>query len=309
MNDSIFRQEIDPTPATISVCICTYRRLELLKNALEKLAGQDTGGRFDYSIVVADNDGARSAEPVVAEFAASHDLPVVYCVEPQQNIALARNQALAQARGDFVAFMDDDEFPARNWLATLLKTLRDHRVDGVLGPVRPFFDHPPPSWLIKGGFCDRPEHPTGLALHWKQSRTGNVMFRRAMIEGLAAPFDAEFGNGGEDQDFFRRMMERGHQFVWCNEAVIYEVVPSERCERRYLLKRALLRGQNEKLLLNARSLAKSLIAVPAYIALLSVAWVRGEHVFLKYLIRLLDHLGKLLVSVGIRPVRGPYLMG
>jgi succinoglycan biosynthesis protein ExoM len=293
--------------ATICVCICTYKRPELLKRALEELAKQEIGGCFSYSIVVADNDSRQSAQMIVAEFRSAHDIAVTYCVEPEQNIALARNKALEHAHGDFAAFMDDDEFPARNWLATMLKTLTEHNVAGVLGPVRPFFDHPPPDWLIKGRFCERPEHRTGQMLHWKQTRTGNVMFRRDILEGISSPFVAEFGNGGEDQDFFRRMTENGHRFIWCNEAVIYEVVPPERCERRYLLKRALLRGQNEKLRLNWRSLVKSFVAVPLYTVLLSMAWLRGEHVFLKYLIRLLDHLGKLLVSVGIRPIKGKYL--
>jgi hypothetical protein len=103
------------------------------------------------------------------------------------------------------------------------------------------------------------------------------------------------------------MMERGHRFVWCNEAVVYEVVPPERCERRYVLKRALLRGQNEKLVLNVRSIVKSLVAVPLYTMLLLIVWVLGQHLFMKYMVRLLDHMGKLLVAVGISPVRGKYL--
>jgi glycosyltransferase involved in cell wall biosynthesis len=115
---------------------------------------------------------------VVADFASASPIQIIYCVEPERNIALARNRALENARGDFIAFIDDDEFPAHNWLANLLTTLEKHAADGVLGPVRPFFDTPPPAWLVRGRFCQRPEHPTGLLLNWRQTRTGNVFFKQ-----------------------------------------------------------------------------------------------------------------------------------
>ena len=58
------------------------------------------------------------------------------------------------------------------------------------------------------------------------------------------PFNPEFRQG-EDQDFFRRMIDHGHVFIWCNEAVAYEVVPPIRWKRTFMLKRALLRGASE----------------------------------------------------------------
>ena len=48
--------------AHISVCVCTYKRPLMLKRLLAELDRQQTGGLFTYSIVVADNDQARSAQ-------------------------------------------------------------------------------------------------------------------------------------------------------------------------------------------------------------------------------------------------------
>lgn len=293
----------------MTVCISTYRRPEPLRRLLTALSRQQTEGRFSYSIVVADNDRAESAREVVREFAATSTVEVSYRVEPEQNIALARNRSLAGVGGDFVAFIDDDEFPSGDWLARMVDACDAFRADGVLGPVRPFFDETPPAWLVRSGLCERPEYATGTTLHWRQTRTGNALVRRALFDGIPAPFRAEFGGGGEDQDFFRRMMDRGRRFVWCNEAVVYEVVPRERRRRRYFLKRALLRGQNERLLLNGPSILKSVVAVPAYVLLLPVMSVIGQHAVMDYSVRLLDHLGKLCAAVGIRPVRGRYLNG
>lgn len=299
-----------PSPRrTISVCICTYRRPQFLTRTLAALAKQDTGGHFTYAIVVADNDSRRSAEAVVVAFQAASSIPITYCVEPEQNIALARNKAVEKATADYIAFIDDDEFPPPDWLATLLGACEEHGADGVLGPVRPSFDRPPPRWLIRGRFCERPEHPTGLTLRWRQTRTGNVLLRRQILAGIPNAFRREFGNGGEDQDFFKRLIERGHRFIWCNEAAVYEVVPPERWTRSYLLKRALLRGQNERLFLNPLSVAKSLLAVLLYVPLLPFLLPLGQHVFMGYSIRLLDHAGKLLAALGLRPLGSKYLGG
>ena len=222
----------------ISVCICTFKRPHLLKRLLDGLALQETGGCFSYSIVVADNDREQSARQAVSVFQAASSIETIYCVEPEQNIALARNRALQHADGDFIAFIDDDELPDQHWLALLLQVCGDSGVDGVLGPVRPHFDQPPPRWLIRGRFCERPEHPTGQVLDWRQTRTGNAMLRRKILEPITVPFDPALGSGGEDQDFFRRMIAEGHRFIWCNEAVVYEVVPPERWNRSYLFRRA-----------------------------------------------------------------------
>jgi succinoglycan biosynthesis protein ExoM len=283
----------------LAVCICTFKRVELLKRLLANLANQRTEGLFTYSVVVADNDAMQSAQPIVAAFS-SRSLLVTYCVEPQQNIAMARNRAIEHADGDFVVFIDDDEFPAEDWLHNLLKTYLAYGSDGVLGPVKPYFEFEPPRWATKGGFFERPTYATGFKMRWQETRTGNVLFRRNILYGIDIPFRPEFGTAGEDVDFFRRMMEKGYTFVWCNDAVAYEVVPPSRCTRRYLLKRALLRGSNSPKhpVHRVQNLTKSLFAIPCYLLLLPFLAAFGQHIVLKYLIKLCDHTSRLLAFLG-----------
>lgn len=292
----------------ISVCICTYRRPGLLKRTLDGLCDQETNGLFTYSIVVADNDRARSAEPVVAAFADSSKISVRYCVEPQQNISLTRNQAIRNAEGNFIAFIDDDEFPTERWLLTLFTTLHARGVDGVLGPVKPHFDGDPPRWVVDGKFYDRPSYPTGMVIDGKKGRTGNVLLKKEVFRGEKCPFRPQFLTG-EDQDFFRRMIERGHVFVWCHEALAYEVVPPVRWRRDFMVRRALLRGANSLLhpSFGILDVVKSLIAVPAYSVLLPVMLLFGQGTFMKYVVSLFDHLGRLLAVMGIHPVREAYV--
>ncbi|HWY53288.1 MAG TPA: glycosyltransferase family 2 protein [Terriglobales bacterium] len=292
----------------VSVCICTYKRPHLLKRLFEELAGQDTKGLFTYSVVVVDNDQSLSAKAVVSEFASSSSVRVRYCVEPQQNIALARNKAVENAEGDYVAFIDDDEFPTRNWLLTLFEACNRFNVDGVLGPVKRHFDEKPPKWLVKSNFYERPTYPTGFVIDWRKGRTGNVLLKKQIFSADTPPFKPEFRQG-EDQEFFSRMIEKGHVFIWCNEAVAYEVVPRIRWKRTFMLRRALLRGAIEPKTPNfgMRNVLRSVVAVPAYIMLLPFALMLGHHRFMQLLVSLFDHLGKLLAVLGINPIQEQYV--
>lgn len=291
----------------ISVCICTYRRPALLRRLLEELTLQETENRFRFSVVVADNDGERSAEPLIAELRSKCPFEIVYCVESRQNIALARNKVVQNAKGDYLAFIDDDEFPAKRWLLTLLTTLEGHDVDGVLGPVLRHFDEKPPAWLEKSNLYVRRVNPTGMAVEWQEARTGNVLIRRDVIGADPSPFRPEF-RAGEDQDFFRRKIEEGRKFIWCAEAEAFETVPPARWSRSYLLRKALLRGATAGLHTNAKGVLKSILAVVLYVPALPFAFLVGQHRGIPLLVSLCDHLGKLLILMGINPVRGEYVL-
>lgn len=292
----------------ISICVCSYRRPNLLKRLLEELGSQETGGLFTYSIVVIDNDQLESAKPVVTDFSAASSIPIEYHVEPRQNIALARNKAVEHASGDFVAFIDDDEFPIKRWLLTLFEACQKYGVDGALGPVKPHFDQKPPEWVIKCGLFERPTYATGFVINWRKGRTGNVLLKRHLFSTDAPPFRPEFRTG-EDQDFFRRMIEKGYVFIWCNEAVAFEVVPPIRWNRKFMLKKALLRGTNstDHPTFGVRDLAKSIIAVPTYACALPFALMLGRHRFMALLVKLFDHLGAVLGALGMNPIKEPYI--
>ncbi len=265
---------------------------------LTALGAQESAGRFTYSIVVADNDDRESARAIVNELAESRAIPTRYCVEPRKNIALARNRAVENAEGDFIAFIDDDEEPCAHWLSELVQAIETYEADGVLGPVVPRFLTPPPEWILRGKFFERPSPATGTwLLRWNQTRTGNVLLRRRIFADRQAWFRAEYGSGGEDADFFCRMIAGGHRFVWCAEAPVYERVPPERCRRTYLLQRALRRGGAPTV--PGKPLLISLIAALLYAVALPVLPLFGQHVFMRYLVKECDHLGRILATAGL----------
>lgn len=220
----------------ISVCICTYRRPEMVARALEGVTSQVTGSKFCFEIVVVDNDHRRSAEKTVRLFQSKSASSIIYDCEPEQNIALARNRAIRNAAGNLVAFIDDDEFPTEDWLQRLYAAIMKYNADGVLGPVIPFFPEGAPHWLKEGNICNRRRLPTGTQVSDRDTRTGNVLLKRGILSKDTDSFNPVFGlTGGEDQDFFRNQIKAGRVFVWCDEAEVFETVPTERWQVSFYL--------------------------------------------------------------------------
>ena len=278
----------------------------MLAKRLDGVTRQCAKG-FTYSVVVVDNDTGQSASSTVRERATSTPVDIIYAVEGIPNISVARNKAVATARGGYIAFLDDDEVPVSSWLLKLYETCREFSVDGVLGPVLPHYEDVPPDWLVRSGLCVRRSFQTGTRLKSaKYLRTGNILLRRELFNGLETPFDPRLGRtGGEDAEFLGRMVEAGRSFVWCEEAPVYETVPPERQTLNYHVRRALLRGTTEadKQKMLSFGTIKSMFAVVLYAAALPVFWVTCHHLFARYLVKCCDHVAKLLAHLGLRLAR------
>lgn len=226
---------------TISVCICTYRRPAQLARLLASLRALSSGSPT-REIVVVDNDERRSARGVVDAFLAD-GTDVRYLVEPVRNIARARNVSVAAARGEIVAFIDDDEEATPEWLTEHWRAMQRHDVDGTVGTVVPRFDPATPRWLRQGGFFDHSLPPPGTALEWFETRTSNACVRTGPLRCFAGPFDESIGlMGGSDVDLFHRMIRRGHRFIAVPSARVREALPLRKSTARWLVQRHFRNG-------------------------------------------------------------------
>jgi len=232
----------------ISICICTFRRSLLLQRLLAAVFSQ-TYNQECLEVIVVDNDVHRSAIPVLNEFKKQfHDRLTVLELS-ESNISLARNAAIAVARGEWVVMVDDDECPAHDWLNCLLGAQASYNADVVFAPVVPEYAEGVPPWIIKGQFFDRRRPASGTRIDDKDARSGNVLVRKSFLDQLrttsgVGPFDPAFGKtGGEDSMLFRRLHALGACMVWCDEAPVTEVVPLERATASWLLQRSFRTGQ------------------------------------------------------------------
>lgn len=261
----------------------------MLSNLISKLQNQLTNNEFTYSTVVVDNDPNQSAKDIVNDLQAKSTMEIEYFCEPEQNIALARNRAVENAKGNFIAFIDDDEFPGNAWLVNLFNTYHMHKCYGVLGPVKPHFDGTPPTWLVRGQFCDRESHKTGTVLDWTKTRTGNVLINASTFREENMRFDPSLGRtGGEDQDFFKRLINAGKSFVWCNEAAVFETVPRERWSKSFYIKKNIQMGGRTGEIVKTDSfnikclwLTKAAVSISFYSLILPFSILGGKHILMK----------------------------
>lgn len=222
----------------ISVLVCTYKRPETLVVLLKALSTQRAETPA-FEVCIVDNDQAGSAQEAVKTFSSSVSFPIHYQIEPEQNIAHARNRTIRLASGHWLAMIDDDEQPDESWLFTLYETANKLQADALFAPVLPGLPDCTPDWMREGGFHDRPRHATGTVIPENETRAGNVFIRAELFQTGEQPFDPAFGrSGGEDVRAFEAVRATGAKMLWCDEAAVTEALPPERVTLEYLKRRA-----------------------------------------------------------------------
>jgi len=246
-----------PANINVSICICTFRRPELLANLLSSLSSQLISVQHNsfvlggVEVIVVDNDPYNSALPVLTQAQCTMGNQLIGLHAPVPNISLARNLAVHQARGVWVVMMDDDEIPAADWIVRLIEAQQTYQADVVFGPVLVHYADGVSAWLQQGAYFERRRLVTGTRVEAHDARSGNVLIRRSALVALcpaddfaSGPFDPEYGRtGGEDSILFRELGKRGAVMVWCDEATVSELVPVERATANWLLQRSYRTGQ------------------------------------------------------------------
>jgi succinoglycan biosynthesis protein ExoM len=224
----------------VSVCVASYQRPRGLARLLESLVRQKLPSGLDIELIVVDNDAEGSAAPVLARYRDA--LPLRSFLEPRRNIAHARNRALAEARGRWLAFVDDDEEAEEGWLAAYWSRLEGGEdADGWFGPVLPRTEEPHDGWLELERFYARPQHAPGCVLGLADLTTSNAFVRRSLFQ--VRRFDPGFGrSGGEDTEIFGRLLRAGSRFRCCDDARVVEYLPAERLRLGWLAQRAFRGG-------------------------------------------------------------------
>ena len=225
----------------IALGVVTFRRPSELAALLPLLAAQAASVDAEVDVLVVDNDPDGSAAAVCADTPAPR---VRYVHEPRPGIAAARTRALRETtEHDLLVFIDDDEVPGDGWLSLLLRTYREHDCAGVVGPVVSSFAVPLDPFVVQGGFFDRRRLPTGSVVD--VAATNNLLLDLAPVRAAGLEFDDAFGlTGGSDTLFVRRLVATGARLVWCDEAVVTDVVPPQRCTRDWAVRRRLRIGNS-----------------------------------------------------------------
>jgi hypothetical protein len=244
----------EPTFERVVVAIPTFRRPVGLARLLEALARLRT--RAQLSVLVADNDAETHAGFDLCRGLEGYRWPLTCVIAPTRGIADVRNVLIAKALEscpDFVAMIDDDEWPDESWLESFLAVARQTQADVLQGSI---LFHKPAGW--GGDGFDDIRRPTGPVAMLQGA--GNILIRTAILP--PAPwFDSSFAlGGGEDRDFFERLSARGARFAWADYARCFGAVPQSRATLSWSLKRAYSIGNSDMRVLLKHHRAAGMLA-------------------------------------------------
>ncbi len=237
----------------VVVGICTYNRNDLLNLCLDRIYSVQLPKDVHLDVIVVDNSAEAAAKDLVEQKArvlvnggGGDPLKLHYFSFHGKGIASVRNEVLRRAKvlqPDYIAFIDDDEFPSENWLVKLYSRIENSDADVVTGPVvYNFIDvnlNPlnVPDWIKNNSyFKGKYKRPDGHIC--MTASTNNVLFKTALLDKMEYWFDERYQMmTGEDIDFFERIHRLGYKILWVKDAIVNEVVSPNRCNFKYIWKR------------------------------------------------------------------------
>jgi glycosyltransferase involved in cell wall biosynthesis len=208
----------------ITVVVCTRDRRALLEQCLTALRKQVYR---DFEVLVVDNAPCEPARDICVRLGAR------YVVEPLAGLTHARNAGARAARGELIAYTDDDAVPDCGWLDALAAEFRDPTIAAVTGSIR-YFKARENSREMSG---EEATHAVRPRARFHCSRSGwftravlggvgdggNMAFRRALFDRHR--FDDRLGRGrvlegGDEHVMFASVISHGHIIAHCPEAVV-----------------------------------------------------------------------------------------
>ncbi len=243
-------------PILITVALCTHNHADRLQRTLEDLGKLNSPTRR-WELVVVDNGCSDDTPQLLAATEwRPFEVPVRIVREMKLGLSNARNRALKEAKGEYLLFVDDDETPDSQWLKAYEQAILVHRPDALGGRIEVLFEHGDrPSWLQDEllGFLGR-LNQYGEACWLTEPNTpfygGNFAVRRELFATIGE-FDAELGrkgsvnDGGEDTEFYRRLLAAGSKIRWVPEAIIHHRIQVDKLRRGYFLELHYRQGRME----------------------------------------------------------------
>lgn len=225
----------------VVIAIPTFKRPKSLARLLDAIAALRTSA--DISVLVVDNDAeARQGFKLCQHQASNYRWPLRAVIERERGIAAARNRLASEAlRSDaqFIAMIDDDEWPGPNWITHFIETQKQTGADVLQGSI--LFVRDRAGRGAASDICNA-TGPVDML-----QGAGNLLIRRQVLERTSTPwFDPAFGlTGGEDLDFFVRLKRGGYRFGWANEAVVFGRETASRRGLSWTMRRAYSNGNSD----------------------------------------------------------------
>lgn len=202
----------------VSIVVPTYGRPDRLRACLDGIARQEYE-RGSFEVIVVDDGGTDSLDPVLAEF---HDrLQLRLIAQANRGPGAARNAGAAAAKGGVLAFVDDDCVPAERWLSALAQVLDTHPDRLLGGPVLNALPDNPFSTSSQLIATYVSEYYAEGRANEKFFTTNNFALSAERFRELNG-FDTSIPSAtAEDKEFCDRWRARGYEMAWVPAAIVH----------------------------------------------------------------------------------------
>jgi GT2 family glycosyltransferase len=238
-----------------TIIVCTFNRARDLAETIERLRCLSYPAD-DHEIVVVDNASTDETPEIIGKALAT--IPNLVSLRAEKpGLSHARNKGIAAARGELVAFIDDDAWPDKNWLHALDAGFVDAETACAGGRVEAVWPHDtPPAWLAERLFCffslvdygkqkflSYPDYPAGT----------NIAFRKSVFRELGL-FREELGRTGasllsmEEVDMCLRIEDAGLKVLYLPDAVVFHKIGENRICEAWLEQRSHWQGVSAALI-------------------------------------------------------------
>jgi len=256
----------------ITVLVCTYNRCQTLKKTIESVAAQTLSNSLAWEILIVDNNSTDQTRQEVEALQRRFPERIRYVFELEQGISHARNTGIREARGEILAFIDDDEMADAKWLEILTSNLHGGQWAGAGGRVVPPSNFSPPRWLsILGSPIGGPLAVFDPALEAgplsEPPFGANMAFRREVFDKWGG-FRTDLGRTGknlisnEDTEFGRRLMGAGLRLRYEPSALTYHPVEESRLHTSYFLNWWFNKGRSDVREFGIQPNGKRVIGIP-----------------------------------------------
>jgi glycosyltransferase involved in cell wall biosynthesis len=199
-----------------------------------------------WELIIVDNNSTDNTKEIVEEYKIKSGLDVVYVFEEKRGLANARNSGIREAKGEIIAFIDDDVIVDRNWLVNLHKAFEIYNPAVMGGKVLIQGELPVPKWFSKNisdplGVFDRGDNII-IADSQYNGLVGigaNMSFKREIFDKFGF-FKTDLGRKGnklcmgEETELYWRIKNHGEKCIYYPFAIIYHCIDSKRMSKSYV---------------------------------------------------------------------------
>jgi|RhiMetdeSRZDD1v2_1073273.scaffolds.fasta_scaffold89715_2 GT2 family glycosyltransferase len=194
----------------ISVVVCSYNGARTIRDCCEGLV------RLEYPNfeVIVVNDGSTDATP---EIVSEYDFRLISTAN--RGLSNARNTGWQEAKGEIVAYIDDDAYPDPHWLTYIATAFMRTTHVGIGGPNLP----PPGDGAIADCVANAPGGPVHVLLSDTEAEHipgCNMAFRKTALQAIGG-FDPQFRTAGDDVDVCWRLQQQGWTIGFSPAAMVW----------------------------------------------------------------------------------------